>query len=51
MTVAFRADRNPMVVYSAWLCDVSSTRISIFPVYLGAAGCSETVSLQRNAPG
>jgi hypothetical protein len=30
-TVAFGAARNAIVVYSAWLTDTSSTRMTIFP--------------------
>ena len=31
-TVAFGAARNAIVVYSAWLCEISSIRMTIFPV-------------------
>jgi hypothetical protein len=45
-TIAFGAARNAIAVYSAWLCDTSSTRITIFPEYRGEAGCSDTGDVQ-----
>jgi hypothetical protein len=50
-TSAPGAVRNAIVVYSAWLCDTSSTRITTRPPYSELSGSTATGSVHVNAPG